>query len=204
MNEYPFQIKLEGFPQTATLRFANHGEIDRYHRSLALLTRKHSRVIREAIEFTRLAAKRWRYYFQTGEAAEKFDDLKRKIRRQPKSEAAFIMIATIRRGNRALPGGLAYCRRTWCHHLTLDFLALHPRALDQSSHVSGVGSGIVFGLVQLANRLQIARLWGEATVSSAPFYEKLALQPIKDLFIIESQEMLAITKRQERMRTATG
>jgi len=110
------------------------------------------------------------------------------------------MVATIRQGRRDLPVGLAYCRRTWCHHLALDFLALHPRALDQTGRVSGIGSGIVFGLVQLARALNIRRIWGEATVNSAPFYEKLlAVSPVQDLFVIEFREMAAITKRQEKI-----
>jgi hypothetical protein len=108
------------------------------------------------------------------------------------------MVATIRQGRQNLPVGLAYCRRTWCHHLALDFLALHPQALNQTWHMSGVGSGIIFGLVQLASALNIQRIWGEATANSAPFYEKLlAVSPVHDLFVIETREMIAIAKRQK-------
>lgn len=99
-----------------------------------------------------------------------------------------------------MPVGLAYCRRTWCHHLALDFLAVHPRALERSGRVSGVGSGSVFGLVRLANALNIPRIWGEATVNSASFYESLlAVSSVQDLFIIEAAEMAAIVKRQEKI-----
>ncbi len=130
--------------------------------------------------------------------------LQREIHRHPKCEVAFIMVATIRQANRDLPVDLAYCRRTWCHHLALDFLALHPGALARNWRVSGVGSGIVFGLVQLANALNISRIWGEATVNSAPFYEKLlAVSPVQDLFLIEAPEMAAITKRQEKISHPT-
>jgi hypothetical protein len=184
----------------AVLRFATQAELRRYHRSLLPFAHKSSTVIREAVEFTRLAAKRWRYYFRTDEAAGSFADLRRQIRRNAECEVAFIMVATIRQANRDLPVGLAYCRRTWCHHLALDFLALHPFALTPNSRVSGVGSGIVFGLVQLANELSVTRIWGEATVNSAPFYEKLlAASPVHDLFVIEAPEMTAITERQERL-----
>jgi hypothetical protein len=66
--------------------------------------------------------------------------------------------------------------------------------------VSGIGSGIVFGLVQLAGALNIRRIWGEATANSAPFYEKLlAVSPVQDLFIIEAREMAAITERQQKI-----
>jgi hypothetical protein len=201
MNEFPFQIKVEGSPHKAMLHFAGKAELRRYHRSLSVFTRESSTVIRESVEFTRLAAKRWRYYFRSGEAAESFANLQREIRRDSKCEVAFIMIAALRRANRDLPVGLAYCRRTWCHHLALDFLALHPRALGRNWQVTGVGSGIMFGLVQLANALGISRIWGEATASSAPFYEKLlAVHPVRDLFLIEALEMAAIGRRQEKIR----
>ena len=66
--------------------------------------------------------------------------------------------------------------------------------------MSGVGSGVVFGLVQLAKALGVSRIWGEATRNSAAFYEKLlAVSPVQDLFIIEEPEMAAITKRQEKI-----
>lgn len=200
MDQFSFQVKINGKPRTANLRFATKTELQRYHQSLAPFARESSTVIREAVEFTKLAAKRWRYYSSTNEAVENFDRLREEIRRDKKCEVAFIMVATIQQGRRVLPVGLAYCRRTWCHHLALDFLALHPRALDQEWRVSGIGSGIVFGLVQLAKALRIRRIWGEATVNSAPFYEKLlAVSPVRDLFVIEMQEMSAITKRQNQI-----
>jgi hypothetical protein len=200
VNKFPFQVKARASLQTAMLRFASKAEIQRYHRSLAPFTRQASSIIREAVEFTRLAAKRWRYYATGGEAAKNLTDLQRKVRHDSTCELAFIMIATIRRVQRDVPVGLAYCRRTWCNHLALDFLALHPIALTERERVHGVGSGIGFGLVQLARALKIPRIWGEATVSSAPFYEKLlAVRPVEDLFIIEAPEMAAIAERQRRI-----
>lgn len=199
MNEFPFQIKVASATETATLRFANRHELLRYHRSLAPFAHS-STTIREAVEFTRLAAKRWRYYSRTDEAAESFAGLQRKIRREPKCEVAFIMVATMRHGRRDLPIGLAYCRRTWCHHLALDFLASHPRMLTALPPAEGLGSGIIFCLVQLANALNIPRIWGEATANSAGFYERLlAVSPVQDLFVIESPGMTAITRRQQKI-----
>lgn len=199
MNEFRFQVRVEDSTREAMLRFARRSQIERYYRSLSVSESESSESIQDALEFTRLAAKRWRYYSRHTEAAESFEDLLSKIRRSSTCEVAFIMVATVRQGRRDLPVGLAYCRRTWCHHLALDFLALHPRALDRRFHVSGVGSGIMFGLVRLAKAMRIPRIWGEATVHSAGFYEKLlAVQPIRDLFIIETPEMTAILERQTR------
>lgn len=160
-----------------------------------------SQLVRDAVEFTRLAAKRWRYYAGFRETAANSRALEAAIRRKSHSEVAFILIAEGRLNNRTTQIGLAYCRRTWCHHLALDFLALHPRAIAARETVSGIGSGIVYGLVQLADFLKCSRIWGEATANSAPFYEKLLkTQPILDLFVIEQREMSSIKNRQARIR----
>ena len=46
----------------------------------------------------------------------------------------------------------------------------------------------------------IPRIWGEATVNSATFYESLlAVSSVEDLFIIEAAEMTAIINRQEKI-----
>src|SRR5205823_10329424 len=126
------------------------------------------------------------------------------IRRDPKCETAFILVARLNPSDQVMSIGLAYCRRTWCHHLALDFLALHPRALDAPRRMSAVGSGIAYGLVQLTGNLGISRIWGEATQHSAPFYEKLLeVRPIHDLFIIEALEMAAIRRRQSKLEAGS-
>jgi hypothetical protein len=200
LNRFSFQIKVNGRPGLANLRFATKAELRHYHRSLSSALGKSSLAVRDAVEFTRLAAKRWRYYSEAGEAAESLAELRHLLRRNKRREVAFILIATIQVENQEMPIGLAYCRRTWCHHLALDFLALHPRTLDHKARMSGAGSGIIFGLVQLAKTLNITRIWGEATANSAPFYERLLeISLIEDLFIIEAAEMDAIVRRQEKI-----
>ncbi len=197
MNKFLFHIEVNGKPSPAKLQFATQTELRAYHRSLPSASKQTSQIVSDAVEFTRLAAKRWRYYSDAGEAVESLSKLRNAFGHNKRCEVAFILIATTMFRNRETPIGLAYCRRTWCHHLALDFLALHPRTLDEQEKVSGVGSGIAYGLVQLAKTLRIRRIWGEATVHSAPFYERLlALAPILDLFVIESQEMTAIQNRQ--------
>ena len=200
MNKFSFQIEVQSQRQTAKLEFATKQQLERYHRSFPSAGNPASPAARDAVEFTRLAAERWRYYSDAGEAAESFQTLKEAIVHNEHCEVAFILIATTRRGDRELPVGLAYVRRTWCHHLALDFLALHPKALDQRENVAGLGSGIVYSLVRLAKSLHIQCIWGEATAHSAAFYERLlAKTPILDLFVIESQEMKAIQDRQQKI-----
>lgn len=59
--------------------------------------------------------------------------------------------------------------------------------------IYGIGAGILFNLTNLADELRIDTIWGEATASSAPFYEKvLQTRPIKDLFVIGCEAMRRI------------
>lgn len=200
MNKFSFHIEVNGKPNLAKLRFTTRTELQTYHRSLTSSSNAASQTVKDAVEFTRLAAKRWRYYSEAGEAVESLAGLRQASAGNKRCEVAFILIATATIGSREIPIGLAYCRRTWCHHLALDFLALHPRTLDEQEQITGVGSGIVYGLVKLAKALRIRRIWGEATVHSAPFYERLlGLAPILDLFVIESREMAEIQNRQAKI-----
>jgi hypothetical protein len=87
--------------------------------------------------------------------------------------------------------GLAQCRRTFCHHLILEFLCVHPAVAGRlEPRVSGLGLGLLYGVAEIAGRLEIDLIWGEATARSAPFYSKvLGIPDIKDCFIIEGKTM---------------
>jgi hypothetical protein len=140
----------------------------------------------DAGEFAALAAKRWFYYNREGATVASFRELQAAIRKNSRAEIAFLMIAFAEwsKGNQVL--ALAYCRRTWCHHFALDFLAVQPAVSFQDEPIRGIGTGMIFGLASLAEHLKIQLLWGEATISSAPFYEKvLQVRSVKDLFIIQ-------------------
>jgi hypothetical protein len=59
--------------------------------------------------------------------------------------------------------------------------------------ISGLGTGVLFCVAGLAESLGMETIWGEATASSAPFYEKvLQIRPVKDVFIIRREAMRGI------------
>jgi hypothetical protein len=95
--------------------------------------------------------------------------------------------------------GLAYCRRSWCHRLIVDFVAVHPHVVGQlHGRIRGIGTGLFNGLIQIADDLRIEMIWGEATGNSAAFYEKiLGTQNIQDQFHIHGETM-------ERCRNQLG
>jgi hypothetical protein len=117
--------------------------------------------------------------------------LKQAIRGNPSGEVGFLLMAKAS----WLPGvpvlACCFCRRSWCHHLIVDFLAVHPKVLaDTAGRVRGIGTGMIYSLVGLADALGIATIWGEATKNSAAFYEKvLNLPKVTDHFFVQGETM---------------
>ena len=115
--------------------------------------------------------------------------LKRAIRTDPEAEVGFLLIAQAPWLGRATALACCFCRRSWCHHLIVDFLTVHPRVLVASGQrIRGLGTGIIYSLVGLADELGIGTLWGEATKNSAAFYEKvLNLPKVTDHFFVQGE-----------------
>jgi hypothetical protein len=147
--------------------------------------------VRDAMEFRKLATKRWRYYLKGNEAATSLVELKRAIRENSSAEVGFLLMAKAS-WQPAIPVlACCFCRRSWCHHLIVDFLAVHPKVLTGAHRpLRGVGTGMIYSLVGLADALGIATIWGEATKNSAAFYEKVSNLPgVTDHFFVEGETM---------------
>ena len=175
MKPIIFHIEAAGEYRPVELTFATEAEVRglRAWRKMAPAT--------DAGEFAALAAKRWFYYSREGATVASLGDLRAAIRRNGRAEIAFLLVATASWATRYKFLALAYCRRTWCHHLVLDFLAVRPGLKFEKQPVAGIGAGVLFCLADLAESLGIRVIWGEATASSAPFYEKvLKMEPVKD------------------------
>lgn len=186
-----FQIEVDGQPREAELRFGT----DRDARSLTHwrfpTELGGSEAIPDALEYARLASKRWRYYRRTSATVASLAELRQCIRRNSKSEVAMIFVACATWPSATPILGFAYFRRSWSHHLIVDFLSAHPRVIDgKPERIRGVGTGILYQLVGLAEEMEIPCIWGEATAHSAPFYERvLNVNQILDHFFIEDEVM---------------
>lgn len=184
-----FHVEAAGVFRPVELTFASEAEVRRVRawRKMTPAT--------DAGEFAALAAKRWFYYTREGATVASLDELRAAIKRNERAELAFLVVASAGWTKRHKFLALAYCRRTWCHHLVLDFLAVRPGVSFGDNPIRGLGTGIISSLTGLANSLGMATIWGEATASSAPFYEKvLKTKPIKDLFIIRRKTMQRILR----------
>jgi hypothetical protein len=187
MKPIIFHVQAAGEYRPVGLTFATEADVRRL-RAWRKMT-----PAADAGEFAALAAKRWFYYTREGATVVSLDDLRAAIKRNGRAEIAFLLVASAEWAMRYKFLALAYCRRTWCHHLVLDFLAVRPGASFANQPVRGLGTGILASLMGLAGSLGMEIMWGEATASSAPFYEKvLKSKPIKDLFVIRRKAMQRI------------
>src|SRR5437764_532570 len=169
-----FVVITEAGPQEVEFVFGKSPDLAQVSRWRAPTVSATDIRVRDALEFRKLAGKRWRYYFRGNEAATSSDQLTRMIRRDPTAEVGFILIARAA-WSRATPVlGCCFCRRTWCHHIIVDFIVVHPRIVAGiGPAIRGVGAGMIYGIVSLADGLGVRVVWGEATVNSAKFYEKV-------------------------------
>lgn len=144
-----------------------------------------SAAIQDAMEFGKLAGKRWRYYLRRNEAAQCVDSLVSGILQDPQAEIGFLLVA--KPSWKPAPNllGIAWCRRTWCNHIVLDFLAVHPKTLGPEKGYAGVGTALLYSLAAVAGKIEAPLVWGEATALSASFYRRvLDTNGILDHFFI--------------------
>ena len=80
-------------------------------------------------------------------------------------------------------------RRTWHHHLALDFLFVHPRIASRLVNVKFVGIQLLQAICMIAQTLGCDRVWGETTLDSAPFYRRYLKQQVDDQFAIGADEI---------------
>ncbi|HEY3852871.1 MAG TPA: hypothetical protein VGO67_00595 [Verrucomicrobiae bacterium] len=145
--------------------------------------------VQDALEYRRLASKRWRTYQVTGRTAGSLQEIEQAINKDPNAEVVFVMLARALWHTPSPILGFCFCRRTWCHHVVLDFAAAHPNAIGPAGgEVRGVGAGMLYSLVQVADSLDVRTIWGEATGNSAKFYMKaLSIRRVLDHFFIRGR-----------------
>jgi len=186
-----FIVSFEGKRRFVNLVFGRPMDIQSLARWRASPGARSDPQVRDALEFRKLATKRWRYYLKGHEAATSLRHLQRTIRVDPYAEVGFLLMANAPWHPAAPVVGCCFCRRSWSHHLIVDFLSVHPKVLaGAGGRVRGVGTGIIYSLVRLADELRISTIWGEATRNSAPFYQRvLNLPEVTDHFFVQGETM---------------
>ena len=136
----------------------------------------------DQVEFATFTGKRWKSYMARGRTTQSEHELSSACSENPKEE--FTSLLVLKTKAKGLPPVLGFClfRRTWCNHLTLDFLANNPRLILDNLNVKGVGAGLLAHLSQIALELDCPAIWCETTESSSGFYRNLfKLKTVDDL-----------------------
>ena len=186
-----FEADVDGQSKPVQMSFGDENdlvELRRWRSPARLRSNPH---VSNALEYARLASKRWAYYYRNGETVTSLSQLHLTIQRRPRAEVAFMLIARASWQSDPKLLGLAYCWRSWCHRLIVDFVAVHPHVVGRlHERIRGIGTGLFHGLIQIADSLGIEMIWGEATSNSAPFYEKiLGAESVLDQFHIHGPSM---------------
>ena len=185
-----FHVEAAGEFRPVELTFATEAEVRRLRAWRKMIP------VTDAGEFAALAAKRWFYYTREGATVASLNELRTAVRHNERAELAFLLVASAKWARRYQFLALAYCRRSWCHHLVLDFLAVRPGLTLANKPIRGLGTGILASLAGLADSIGMETLWGEATASSAPFYEHvLRIRNVRDLFLIRRNKMRSLHER---------
>jgi hypothetical protein len=107
---------------------------------------------------------------------------------EPEGEYCFFLALHATGTNGRLLGKLML-RRTWCHHLFVDFLYTHPDLAGKHMRVGGVGKALLQGACALARDLKIPLVWAEATQGSRGWYEGLLGRKVLDHFFIKPRQI---------------
>jgi hypothetical protein len=147
---------------------------------------RNSQHVQDAIEYSRLTAKRWRTYSKSKRIVTSLEQMRTGIQANPRAEIAFVLVAHAHWHSPSKIVGFCFCRRTWVNHIILDFAAAHPNAIRAAEgEVRGVGAAMIYSLANLAREIGVSLIWGEATENSAEFYRNILKNPaISDHFFI--------------------
>lgn len=194
-----FQVLAEGEPRPVELVFGSEKDLALVNRWRVPASVAARPGVRDTLEFAHLASKRWRYYRRSIATATSLENFKSIVARKPHTEVSLLLLVRAGWFSRSHILGLAQCRRTYCHHLILEFLSVHPAIVGGAApQVRGVGAGILYSLAELAGMVNVPLIWGEATAYSAPFYVKTCRIPkVQDHFFIQKKS-LAFCRRQFR------
>jgi hypothetical protein len=181
-----FQVLVQGKPRTVRLVFGGAGDLRLVSHWRAPASVRGKPAVRDTIEFARLASKRHRHYLRSIATAASVAEFEGIISENPQTEVALMLLVRATWFERSPILGLAQCRRTFSHHLVLEFLSVHPAIVGRlDPQVSGVGKGLLYGLAEMAGQLGLGLIWGEATAYSSPFYAHVLNDPsVEDHFFI--------------------
>lgn len=196
-------ILLNGQPKTASIVFAHKVDFPAFAKTWedSIGDDRHP-YRRDAVEFAYLAQMRCSTHQPLQPYAAAIDEFKVHIKDNPYNEVACFVCLKCDWFKDSEIIGFCHFRRTWSNNIVLDYLGAHPfiAAMPTGYHsvVNGVGSALVYFIIQAAKVCGSDLIWGEATQNSWEFYQgALKLDSVKDLILIPKDKFTAFSARME-------
>jgi hypothetical protein len=198
-----FKVRSAGQDLPVEFRFGSSGDFQTLARWRSKASQRNNPLVQDALEYRSLAGKRWRSYSQSRRTVSSLRSLQSIIERDDQCEAVFILMAYARWHSPSPILGFCFCRRTWCHHIIVDFAAAHPNAIQLAGgDVGGVGSGMLYCLASMAREIGVRLIWGEATLNSVKFYQRVLNEPsLTDHFFIAGEIFDRCLERYELVKS---
>jgi len=186
-----FYVIAQGQKRPVEFEFASESDLLTLRRWRAPAPLRENPHVQDSLEYSRLASKRWRSYRKADRTVTSLPRLEQIVRENSHAEIVFLMVARADWHESSPILSFCFCRRTYCHHLVIDFAANHPNAIGPAGgEVRGVGPAMFYSLVKFAHEFGIKTIWGEATENSAKFYRKIfAFRKVTDHFFVRGRAM---------------
>lgn len=196
-------LELNGKKKQAKIFFAQHSDFAFAANWRAAIGTDQNPFRTDTVDYAELAVKRYEASFDLGIYANSLADFTDHIACDSKVEVGGFVVLKCD----WFPGseviGFSHFRRSWCNKIILDYLGAHPfivRPKEESTvTVRGVGAALVYFVAQVLKKENCPALWGEATSSSAAYYNKIfKLKNVEDLILAPRQNVIDFIEKCER------
>jgi hypothetical protein len=196
-------LELNGKKRQATISFAQPGDFAFAKNWKDAIGADQNPFRTDTVDYAELAVKRYEATFGMGIYANSLTDFTDHIASNPKVEVGGFAVLRCD----WFPGsnviGFTHFRRSWSNRIILDYLGTHPFIIrpkeDSYIKVRGIGVALVYFVSQVLKKENCPTLWGEATSSSATFYNKIfKLGGVEDLIFAPRDNVLAFVDECER------
>ncbi len=144
---------------------------------------------RQAVKMALGAMDAWGEAIEDGSAAESLSQVLDHLRENPHADVSLFFCARADPFEQGHVVGIFLLRRTWCHSIWADYIAIHPLvARNPTSGFRGVGTIAFLAICLIARHLNIKRILGEATAFSHEFYQLILKRRVTDIAIIPKRK----------------
>lgn len=196
-------VELNGKKEKAKVSFAQPADFGFAETWRKVLGNDQNPIRVDSVEFAQLAIKRFEASSELGIYANSLTDFNDHIASNPKIEVGGFIVLRCGWFPDSEIIGFSHFRRTWCNKIILDYLGAHPfiaRPKEDSTHkVRGVGVALLYFIAQIVKQENCTALWGEATSSSAPYYQNIfELDRVEDLIFAPKANLMAFAEKREQ------